>query len=114
MRKKVIVLGGSSGIGKAVAKRFAKEGYSVLVAALDYSACASTVAELPGSGHLAISVDVRLDAQITSLCQKVPELFGTFDIYVNSIGLSRSVDALDSEFDKWDELLQAMMYGAVK
>ncbi len=37
MRKKVIVLGGSSGIGKAIAERFAKEGWLVMVGAHDLS-----------------------------------------------------------------------------
>ncbi|MCW3105999.1 MAG: short-chain dehydrogenase/reductase, partial [Segetibacter sp.] len=38
MRKKVIVLGGSSGIGKAIAERFAKEGWLVMVGANELSA----------------------------------------------------------------------------
>src|SRR6478672_9839025 len=61
MIKKVIVLGGSSGIGKAVAQRFAKEGWQVLVAAHDMSECIASVNELNGEDHMACQVDVRKD-----------------------------------------------------
>jgi len=51
MRKKVIVLGGSSGIGKAIAERFAKEGWLVMVAAYDLGATQKVVYSLEGNGH---------------------------------------------------------------
>ncbi|MDQ3844297.1 MAG: SDR family NAD(P)-dependent oxidoreductase, partial [Bacteroidota bacterium] len=43
MRKKVIVLGGSSGIGKAIAERFAKEGWLVIVSSSNLAATQKVV-----------------------------------------------------------------------
>ena len=114
MRKKIIVLGGSSGIGKATAERFAKEGWQVLVAAHDLLQCTATVNGLEGEHHIAFEVDVRNDEHINHLHQLVQEKFDDFDALVNSIGISQSFSAIDSDFTAWDNSVQVMLYGSVK
>src|SRR5665647_1564606 len=94
MKKKVIVLGGSSGIGKATAERFAREGWQVIVAAFDLSQCLSVVKDLKGEGHFACEVDVRNDEHLNNLHQTVKEKFG--------------------DFYAWDNSIQVMLYGSVK
>jgi len=83
MREKNIVLGGSSGIGKATAERFGKEGWQVLVAANDLLQCLATVNELEGENHIACEVDVRNELHLNDLHQTVKEKFGDFDALVN-------------------------------
>lgn len=114
MRKKIIVLGGSSGIGKATAERFAKEGWQVLVAAHDLSQCIATVNRLEGEHHITCEVDVLNDEHINKLHQLVKEKFGYFDALVNTIGISQSLSAVDSDFTAWDNSIQVMLYGSVK
>jgi NAD(P)-dependent dehydrogenase (short-subunit alcohol dehydrogenase family) len=114
MRKKIIVLGGSSGIGKATAERFAREGWQVLVASSDWSKCTDTVGALEGSGHLACEVDVRKDEDLERLQRLTEAEFGDFDALVNSIGISQNTPVLDSDFSAWDNSIQIMMYGSVK
>ena len=114
MRKKIIVLGGSSGIGKATAERFAREGWQVLIAAHDLSQCLATVNELEGENHIACEADVRNEAHLNNLHQIVKEKLGDFDALVNSIGISQSHAAIDSNFSAWDNSLQVMLYGSVK
>jgi NAD(P)-dependent dehydrogenase (short-subunit alcohol dehydrogenase family) len=114
MRKKIIVLGGSSGIGKAIAERFAKEGWQVLVAANDLLQCTATVNGLEGGQHIACEVDVRNDEHINKLHRLVKEKFGEFEGLVNSIGISQSLSAIDSDFAAWDNAVQVMLYGSVK
>lgn len=114
MRKKIIVLGGSSGIGKAIAERFAKQGWQVLVAAYNLSECLATANALEGEGHIACEVDVRNDEHLYILQQTVTEKFGGFDALVNSVGISQNHAAIDSDFSAWDNSLQVMMYGSVK
>jgi len=114
MRKKVVVLGGSSGIGKAIAERFAKEGWLVLVGAHDRAATQSVVNNLEGEGHIAVEVDVTSEVHIENLKKQVEEKFVSFHVLINSIGISKGVPVLDSDFNEWDSSLQVMLYGAVK
>lgn len=114
MRKKVIVLGGSSGIGKAIAERFAKEGWLVMVGSSNLDAVQKVVDNLEGEGHVAAQADVSSDEQMENLKELVQEKFGTFHVLINSVGISKSVLVLDSDFSEWDRSLQVMLYGAVK
>ena len=114
MRRKVIVVGGSSGIGKAIAQRFAKEGCLVMVAAHDLHETENVVNNLEGDGHISIEVDVTSEANIDSLKHKVEANFAGFDVLINSVGISRGMPIVDSNFEEWDYSLQVMLYGAVK
>jgi len=114
MRKKVIVLGASSGIGKATAQRFAKEGWQVIGAAHEAGLLQSAMKDLEGEGHQAVLLDVTLDNHIDALKEQVQKSFGDFDVLINSVGISQSQPLLGSDFDAWDRLLQVMLYGAVK
>ncbi|GAA4315293.1 SDR family oxidoreductase [Compostibacter hankyongensis] len=113
MRKKVIVLGGSSGIGKAIAGRFALEGWQVVVAALEEAGCTTTLETLPGEGHIAHQMDIRNPEDIASLRETVQRRLGDFDVLINSVGISRKQSAIDSDFQSWDASLQVMLYGSV-
>jgi len=114
MSKKVIVLGASSGIGKATAQRFAKEGWQVLGAAPEQDLLQNVIGQLAGIGHEAICIDVTLADQVEVLKERVQQKFGNFDVLINSVGISRSQPWLGSDFDAWDRPLQVMLYGAVK
>jgi 3-oxoacyl-[acyl-carrier protein] reductase len=114
MRKKVIVLGASSGIGKATAERFAKEGWLVIAASRDFDATKKVTESLLGEDHLAVRVDVAIEEDIDALKKLVEERFGHFDVLVNSVGISDGMPLIGSDFDKWNYSLQVMMYGAVK
>ncbi len=114
MSKKVIVLGGSSGIGKATAERFAREGWQVLVAAHNLSECLATVNDLEGENHIACGVDVRKNEDLAKLQHLVEDKFNDFDSLVNTVGISQSNPVINSDFSAWDNLLQVMLYGSVK
>ncbi len=113
MRKKIIVLGASSGIGKATAERFAREGWQVLLTGIDRIQCEEVLKNLPGEGHQ----DCELDASNLTDNKRFNETleldFGKIDAYVNSIGISDYVSVIDTTFDAWDKSLQIMLYGSV-
>lgn len=113
MRKKIVVLGGSSGIGKATAERFAQEGWQVLITGHIAQSCRETLENLVGNGHLACTVDVRVAADIENLKQLVVFEWGDIDAFVNSMGISEKASAYDSDFSKWNNSLQIMLYGSV-
>lgn len=115
LRKIVIVLGGSSGIGKATAQRFAKEGWRVVIASPDPPKLECARNTLEGEGHIAIALDVRNDADHTSFTDKLKAAsIHHFDVLVNSVGISEHFDVLDRDFNAWNNALEIMLYGTVR
>lgn len=112
--KKVIVLGGSSGIGKAIAQRFATEGWQVLIACESISKAQTAVLELCGVGHHVFEADVRKDQQLDQLACFIKNTLGEFDVLINSVGVSEAQPIIGSPFLEWDNTLQVMLYGTVK
>jgi NADP-dependent 3-hydroxy acid dehydrogenase YdfG len=62
--KTVLIVGASSGIGLAVARRFAEEGGMVICSARTKERLNQVVASLPGSGHLALPFDAANEAEV--------------------------------------------------
>ncbi|RZM22644.1 MAG: SDR family oxidoreductase [Pedobacter sp.] len=112
-RKTVVILGGSSGIGKAAAQRFAKEGWQVVIASKDYEGAVEVAASLDGKGHLSMPLDIRNQEQLDALGDAINTHYSGFDALINSVGISTNVPVLDSDFTDWDSALQVMMYGTV-
>lgn len=114
IRKKVLVLGGSSGIGRATAERFALEGWQVIIASSDQSKLDTAFIGLVGTGHEAIQMDIRDEEHLQRFTSQIEDRHGSFDVLINSIGVSEHVDIFEADFTNWDNALQVMLYGTVK
>ena len=113
-RKTVIILGASSGIGKATAERFAIEGWKVIGASSNMQKIEHVISSLPGEGHLAYEVDVRQEAHIKRLTEAIMAQAGGFHTLINSVGISCGAPVLESDFAQWNDTLQVMLYGTVR
>src|SRR3989442_10396543 len=87
--KITIVTGSSSGIGKAIALTFGKEGASVVVAARRKDLCEKTVAQIrkEGGDAMAIQTDVTDEAQVERLIIETVKRYGRLDFLVNNAGI---------------------------
>jgi NAD(P)-dependent dehydrogenase (short-subunit alcohol dehydrogenase family) len=96
-----VVTGGASGIGRAMATRFAAEGASVVIADLQGSEAAA--AEI-GERAIGVDGDVADDAHVGALLERAREAFGPVDVFCANagIGTGQGVDALD---EAWDLIL---------
>jgi len=85
----VVVTGGAKGIGRFIAHTFARQGSRVAIADMDTERMAGTLAELKEFGVTAIAVptDVREDAQMAALMDRVVREFGRLDVVVNNAGI---------------------------
>jgi meso-butanediol dehydrogenase/(S,S)-butanediol dehydrogenase/diacetyl reductase len=93
--KRVVVTGGTSGIGAATAARFREEGCEVTV-----------LARTPGPG--VIRCDVADRAQVDAAFAQV----GDLDVLVNNAGVSVRSPAVDITADQWDQVLATNLSGA--
>ena len=94
--KSAVITGAGSGIGKAIATLFAKQGATVHVIELNEDAAAHTIAEIGTEGSaVAHSCDVSNQQQVLDTIQKI----GRIDILVNNAGIAHvgSVEATSEE-----------------
>lgn len=90
--KVAIITGSSSGIGQAIALRFAKEGAMVIVADIDESGAENTLSQISDAG-IFVKTDVSNEQKVKSLVDKTSEKFGKLDIVVNSVGIYSPLEA---------------------
>jgi len=84
------VTGGGSGLGRAIAQAFAREGARVAVNDLVAAAAKETVAGLAGDGHLALAGDVSDAAAVSAAFAEVDARHGRVDVLVNNAGVDRT------------------------
>ena len=99
-----LVTGGGSGIGRAIAELFAREGACVVVADLFLDRAEETVGIIESNGGEAIAVeaDVSQPAAVDSMAGRATERFGRVDILVNNAAVSRGDDVLEIDPALWD------------
>lgn len=80
----VIVMGGATGVGAAIARRFAENGDTVVIADGDGEE-AVKLAGLLGDKHLSRRVDRTVETEVVSLFEELRERFGHLDVFVNGM-----------------------------
>jgi NAD(P)-dependent dehydrogenase (short-subunit alcohol dehydrogenase family) len=104
-RRSVLVTGGASGIGLAIAREFLGEGARVLVADRDRDGLAALPERVPDPGRLdVIETDLAAPDAAAELGELAEERLGGVDVLVNNAGLMRQAPVLDIDGAEWDEL----------
>ena len=111
--KVTVVTGAASGIGRALARRFAREGArGVVVADVQRAALESVADEI---GGLAVPCDVTDEGAVQALAAAAEERFGPIDVFCSNAGVARhgGEEAPDEEWRlSWDLHVMAHVYAA--
>jgi 3-oxoacyl-[acyl-carrier protein] reductase len=101
-----IVTGAASGIGRAMAERFAAEGAAVLVADVTVEAGAAVAAGIRSAGGRAEyrRTDVSREADVQAMVDGAVERFGRLDVLANNAGVGRFVPFEGLEPAEWDRI----------
>src|SRR5437588_9744275 len=85
--KTIVITGAASGIGRATALIFAREGANVVCADLNEKGARETAAQVNGPGKtLALKTDVTSREQVTDMIRRAIEAFGSVEFLFNSAG----------------------------
>jgi NAD(P)-dependent dehydrogenase (short-subunit alcohol dehydrogenase family) len=105
--KVAVITGGASGIGRATALLFAREGASIVVADLNSDAGKVVVDEIVQAGGRALfeAVDVTRAADCHRVVETAMLQFGRIDILFNNAGIIRRATILELTEDDWDRVM---------
>ncbi|HML37376.1 MAG TPA: SDR family oxidoreductase [Bacillota bacterium] len=115
--KVAIITGAGSGVGKATAVLFAREGAKVVVSDIDKERADEVVEEITFTGGTAMAViaDVAKEEDIQNLIDTTVYKYGTVDVLVNSAGIMDNfVPAGAVTDDLWDKVFDVNVTGAMR
>lgn len=109
----VLILGGSSGIGRATARAAARRGANVVVGARNAGALDQAVRELEAAGSegLAVQVDTTSRAGLDRLCSRAVERFGRIDTFVASVMITVYAEIEQLEAEELRRVLEVNFLG---
>lgn len=112
-QKIAIVTGSSSGIGKAIALRFAEEGAIVVVAARRLAKCEETVAHIQAAGGTALPLqtDIAVESQVEQLIAETVRRFQRIDILVNNAGIFGGGRLAETSTEAFDRVMSTNLRG---
>jgi uncharacterized protein len=114
--KVAVVTGGSSGLGRAIAKELSMRGAKVVIAARTAQKLEAVAADLRRSGGnvLAVAADVRRAEDVDRLFQQTIERFGRLDALFNNAGSSARGAAIDTTPEEFAELMELNLIALVR
>ncbi len=112
--KVVILTGGTSGIGRASARLFGREGAKVVIGARNEQAGASIVQTIQEDGHgeaLFVKTDVSRPEQVENLVRQAVERFGRLDVLYGNAGIFPTGTAPETTIETWRRTIDVNLAG---
>jgi NAD(P)-dependent dehydrogenase (short-subunit alcohol dehydrogenase family) len=113
--KVAVITGGASGIGRALAERFAAEGMKIVIADIDEVAMRAVEVQLAEGGTEVLTqvCDTSLEAEMQALADAAVSRFGGAHVLCNNAGVIGKGDAWRSPIAVWDWVIGINLYGVI-
>ena len=115
MNKTIMITGATSGFGKAIAVRFAENGFNIIITGRRKELLNKLEKELQTVGNiktLSLNFDVRKKDEVESVIGNLPEEWKKIDILVNNAGLAVGLSHIqDGDTDDWDRMIDTNVKG---
>ncbi len=109
-----VVTGASRGIGEAIARRLAADGFSVVLVSRSGARLAQLAGELPGPGrHVAQVCDLGESESVSNLAEKLRSSYFSIDAIVNNAGYG-TVGPAPVQVEEWEGILATNLRGPVQ
>jgi glucose 1-dehydrogenase len=116
--KNVLITGASSGIGQAIAIRFAREGANIAInyrsgaeEAAATQVMASSAREDPSGREIIVQADVSKEDEVKEMFAKTLEAFGRLDVMINNAGIQKAAPSHEIETADFDRVLGVNLRG---
>lgn len=113
-KKIVLVTGATSGIGEACAKKFAADGYDVIITGRNEEKLKALTTDLESKGSkvLPLVFDVRDREAAKKAVESIPQEWQEIDVLINNAGLARGLEPeYEGSFDDWDQMIDTNIKG---
>ncbi|MFC0435007.1 SDR family oxidoreductase [Kutzneria buriramensis] len=110
--KLVVITGGGSGIGRATALAFAKQGAEVVVCDVNHDTAAETAVLAGGKTH-AYQVNVADEGAVAKFAADVTAAHGIPDVVVNNAGIGHAGALMDATTEEWQRVLDVNLWGVI-
>ncbi|HLT73107.1 MAG: SDR family oxidoreductase [Cyclobacteriaceae bacterium] len=109
----IVITGAGSGIGKACAIEFAREGGSVIVADINFQAAVQTAQEIKDNNGTAFAfrVDVSKPDSVAALVDTTIKTYGKIDSLINNAAIQVNKTIADTSFEEWEAQMSVNVGG---
>jgi len=113
--RRAVVIGGTSGIGRAIALALADAGADVVASTRSEDAVNAAAREIEARGRKTMreTVNILDRSSVDELERRVTEYLGPVDILVNSAGMTKRIATLDCPEDLWDQIMDINLKGTL-
>ncbi|TCP21490.1 NADP-dependent 3-hydroxy acid dehydrogenase YdfG [Scopulibacillus darangshiensis] len=111
--KVVIIMGASSGIGEATAKKLAQEGAKLVIAARREDRLKALVESLPNAEISYVVADVTNNEEVQAVVNSAFEKYGRVDVLYNNAGIMPTAPLVEGHRDEWKQMLDINIMGVL-
>jgi NAD(P)-dependent dehydrogenase (short-subunit alcohol dehydrogenase family) len=116
MKRVIAITGGGSGLGRALALHYARQGWSVALSDISAERAASVAQEVAklGMSSLAMQGDIRNAGDLDAFVADANRQLGRIDIFVNNAGVAGAGSLMETSAEDWAWMLDINLVGVVR